>query len=41
VIEIEDEFAGFVDAVRWEPGVEKTAGGIRRSGAGGVAQDEK
>ena len=41
VIEIENKFARFVEAVGWQPGVEKAAGGIRRPGAGGIAQDEK
>ena len=40
-IEIENKFARLVEAVSWKTGVEKAAGGIRRPGAGGVAQDEK
>jgi hypothetical protein len=32
VIEIENELAGFVEAVRREAGVKEAAGGIRRGG---------
>jgi hypothetical protein len=40
-IEIENEFAGFVEAVGRETGVEKAAGGISVRGTGGVTQDEE
>ena len=41
VVEIEDKFAGLVEAVGGEAGVKKTASAIGGRGAGGVAKDEE
>jgi hypothetical protein len=41
VVEVEDKLAGFLKAVRGEPGVEKAASRVSRGCAGGVAEDEK
>ncbi len=40
-IEIEDEFAGFVEAARGEAGIEEAAGAVGGSGAGCIAEDEE
>src|SRR5579859_5561218 len=41
VIEIEHQFAGLIDSVIGEAGVQESAGGVSGFGAGGVAHDEK
>jgi hypothetical protein len=40
-IEIEDEFAGLVEAICGEAGVKETAGAVSGRGAGGVAEDKE
>src|ERR1700686_4607327 len=40
-IEIEEEFAGVVEAMIGKGGIEKAAGAVGGGGAGGVAKDEE
>ncbi len=40
-IEIQDEFAGFVETVGGEAGIEEPAGTVGGRGTGGVAEDEE